>query len=353
MATKTKILVTSEKEDTEREMAVVKQRTGTGVEADIGNSSSTKSHLKIMIMNTAGGKKVVDEGGEDKDEGGEGEDEGGEDEGGEDEGGEDEGGEDEGGEDEGGEGEDEGGEDQDQVEKDSTKRKRAIYDVVTNTCAALVLFQEFNWISIYSPGWKHYTWPGHLQYTGHKEASILFDTNEVTVKEYRQQFLDDTLNRMKDIQQGFAPFSRMCLRNIKTKGVPIVEFTCISWHGKHKMSLEGKKQEFESMLKYISEIWRETSLPVILAGDFNLEIKDIETLVSPPLVLHKYTPTERRKLNTIDFYISSKSLTMSDIKPLKLTSETNVTEVLSLLDHDPVVALMSTETKNKDTTKTQ
>jgi hypothetical protein len=117
---------------------------------------------------------------------------------------------------------------------------------------------------------------------------------------------------MKDIQQGFAPFSRMCLRNIKTKGVPIVEFTCISWHGKHKMSLEGKKQEFESMLKYISEIWRETSLPVILAGDFNLEIKDIETLVSPPLVLHKYTPTERRKLNTIDFYISSKSLTMSD-----------------------------------------
>ena len=344
MATKTKILVTSEKEDTEREMAVVKQRTGTGVEADIGNSSSTKSHLKIMIMNTAGGKKVVDEGGEDKDEGGEGEDEGGEDEGGEDEGGEDEGGEG---------GEDEGGEDQDQDEKDSTKRKRAIYDVVTKKCAALVLFQEFHWKSIDSRGWKDHTWPDHLQYTGHSEASILFDTNEVTVKEYRQQFLDDTLNRMKDIQQGFAPFSRMCLRKIKTKGVPIVEFICISWHGKHKMGLKEKKQEFESMLKYITEIWRETSLPVILAGDFNLEIEDIKTLVSPPLVLHTYTPTERRKLNTIDFYISSKSLTLVDINPLKLTSETNVTEVLSLLDHDPVVACMVTETKNKDTTKTQ
>jgi hypothetical protein len=37
-------------------MAVVKQWTGTRVEADIDNSSSTKSHLKIMIMNTAGGK---------------------------------------------------------------------------------------------------------------------------------------------------------------------------------------------------------------------------------------------------------------------------------------------------------
>ena len=98
------------------------------------------------------------------------------------------------------------------------------------------------------------------------------------------------------------------------------------------------------MLKYILKLSEKTSLPVILAGDFNVEIKDIETLVSPPLVLHKYTPTERRELNTIDFYISSISLAMSDIKPLKLTSETNVTEVLSLLDHDPVVALMSTET---------
>jgi hypothetical protein len=31
---------------------------------------------------------------------------------------------------------------------------------------------------------------------------------------------------------------------------------------------------------------------------------------------------------------------MSDIKPLTLTSETGVTEVLSLFDHDPVVAMM-------------
>jgi hypothetical protein len=38
---------------------------------------------------------------------------------------------------------------------------------------------------------------------------------------------------------------------------------------------------------------------------------------------------------------------------LTLTSETGVTEVLSLFDHDPVVAMMSTETENKDTAKTQ
>jgi hypothetical protein len=61
-----------------------------------------------MIMNAAGGKKVVDED-KDKDK----------------------------------------DQDQDQDENDSTKRKRAIYDVVTNTRSALVLFQEFHWKSCF------------------------------------------------------------------------------------------------------------------------------------------------------------------------------------------------------------
>jgi hypothetical protein len=74
-----------------------------------------------MIMNTAGGKKVVDE---DKDQ--------------------------------------DQDKDKDKDENDSTKRKRAIYDVVTNTRAALVLFQEFHWKSIHSRGWKDHSWPEHL-----------------------------------------------------------------------------------------------------------------------------------------------------------------------------------------------
>jgi hypothetical protein len=35
-------------------------------------------------------------------------------------------------------------------EKPTDRRKRAIYDVVTNTHPALVLFQEFSWTSIRS-----------------------------------------------------------------------------------------------------------------------------------------------------------------------------------------------------------
>ena len=331
MATKTKIPVTSENEDTERKMAVVKQRTGTRVEADIDNSSSTKSHLKIMIMNNAGGNQLVEK---DK-KGKKGKNQNGK-------------------KDKEKEKEKKEKNEKDKVEDNN--RRKAINDVVTNTRAALVLFQEIRWKSIRSRGWKDHVWPENLHYTGHDEASILFDINEVTVGEYSQIFLEQTLSkliRMNHIQQGFAPFSRMCLRKIKTKGVPIVTFICISWHGIHKTGLEEKKKQFKSILTYISKLSEKQSLPVILAGDFNVEIKTIETLVSPPLVLHKYTPTERRETNTIDFYISSESLAMSDIKPLTLTSETGVTEVLSLFDHDPVVAMMSTETENKDTAKTQ
>jgi hypothetical protein len=56
----------------------------------------------------------------------------------------------------------------------------------------------------------------------------------------------------------------MCLRKIKTKGVPIVEFICISWHGRHnKAKLEDLKEEFKSMLKYILKLLKKLSLPVI------------------------------------------------------------------------------------------
>ena len=154
----------------------------------------------------------------------------------------------------------------------------------------------------------------------------------------------------------------MCLRKIKTKEeVPVLEFICISWHGRYnKLKFEELKEEFKSMLKYSLKLSEKKSLPVLLAGDFNLKIWDIEekhvpppfgfqTLVQPSLVMYKYKPTERRTPeNIIDYFISSKSLVMSDINALALESKTDVMGVLSLFDHDPVVSFISTETENKD-----
>ena len=104
-------------------MAVINQPTGIFDMENINNSSSNKSRLKIMIMNT-GGKDAGD--------------------------------------------------------NPTDRRKQTIYDVVMKTRAALVLFQEFKWKGIRSPAWKDYSWPGHLQYTGNNDASILFDETKVT-----------------------------------------------------------------------------------------------------------------------------------------------------------------------------
>jgi hypothetical protein len=241
-----------------------------------------------------------------------------------------------------------GGKSIDVRENPTEKRKQVIYDVVINTNAALVLFQMFRWIDIRGGiAWNHYNWPEHLQYTGHTDASILYNINEVIVEECSEALLRNTLDELigiGDIPDGFTPFPRMCLRTIKSREVPIIEFICISWHGKYNgVSLIRRESEFQSMLKYISKLSENLALPVILAGNFNVAITAIAIMVRPPLVLHRYTPTERQEPRIVDFYISSESLTMTDINPLILERETDVPEVLSLFNHDPVVSFVSTE----------
>jgi hypothetical protein len=49
MSSKIEVPITSEHEDIEKQMAVVQQPTGTCDEADINNSSSTKSHLEDIL----------------------------------------------------------------------------------------------------------------------------------------------------------------------------------------------------------------------------------------------------------------------------------------------------------------
>ena len=226
--------------------------------------------------------------------------------------------------------------------KETDKRKQVICDVVEKTGATLYLFQEFSWTKIRGSAWKDkYELPSQLEYIGNKEACILFDKDKVTVEN-----MADKTDIKKDVLE------RMCIGKVTTKGDPIVKFICISWHGRSKKPKTILNEEFESMLDDILKLSGELSLPVLLAGDFNfnLRTKDIETKCSSlSLVLHPYEPVEKRTSeNIIDFFISSESLEMSDIKALTLKSLTKVADVLSLFDHNPVVSIMSTKPENKD-----
>jgi hypothetical protein len=221
------------------------------------------------------------------------------------------------------------------------KRRQVISDVVKKSGATLFLFQEFMWTGISGSVWEGKL-PSHLEYIGNGNTCILFDENKVTVEEVP----DKTGMQSSTLE-------RMCIRKVKTKGVPIVEFICISWHGKSRETNEIRIEELKSMLKDISKLSNKLSLPVLLAGDFNLNagdiVKQLSLISSLRLFLYGYKPAKRRKSeNIIDFFISSESLKMSGIKVLALESITEVAEVLSLFDHDPVVSFMSTKPENKD-----
>jgi hypothetical protein len=77
------------------------------------------------------------------------------------------------------------------------------------------------------------------------------------------------------------------------------EIDYIFWHRRqNKAKLEDLKEESKSMLKYILKLSKKVSLPAIVAGDSNVKVKNIETLV-----LHKYKRTERWvPENIIDFF---------------------------------------------------
>lgn len=191
----------------------------------------------------------------------------------------------------------------------TNRQKEAIYDDVTNIHDTLMSLQELGGqvFVVKRERLQGYSLPEHLQYTSHNDTSILLDINEINLEECPPKLLDDTprnLIRMGDNQQGLTVIPRMCLRKIKSKAVPIVEFICISWHRRqNKAKLEDLKEEFKSMLKYILKLSKKKTLPAIVAGDNNVNIKNIETLVPPSIVLHKYKRTERRTPeNRIDFF---------------------------------------------------
>lgn len=73
------------------------------------------------------------------------------------------------------------------------------------------------------------------------------------------------------LPMGFFPLKNMCIVEVKTKGVPLAHFLCISWHVSHNSKKETDLlNELENMFAFIAEISKKMELPFILARDFNL-----------------------------------------------------------------------------------
>lgn len=233
------------------------------------------------------------------------------------------------------------------------RRKNAIQNVVIKHMPHITLFQEFVWIGITGKTWSKYPFPEHYVYKGHSEASIMYDDNYVTVQDLPQTDLDTILkglqansnNRLKrTFPMDFMPMSRMCICRITAPTKPGLDFICISWHGRSNEKGGGRMKElkkieyFEYWMEFLRNIREKYKLPILAAGDYNVDMYSIEKCVESPFKLCLYEASMRRTVRGIvDYCIVTEDLDVSDITWVNLERDTTVFHPNGILDHDPVV----------------
>ncbi|XP_052767189.1 uncharacterized protein LOC128207983 [Mya arenaria] len=204
------------------------------------------------------------------------------------------------------------------------RRRVEFSNIVNEKKPNVVFLQEFSLKNIRGAKWKNYPLPEKYKKIGDKEACILYDSNlfhdpdDLDDTDFTQTNIRNILSELRrtsnnnlgePFQTDFTPFPRMCLTILKTKTYPTLKFICISWHGWYsKMSVDKRSQFFAYLLEFLRQFKEKYNLPMLIAGDFNVKIEEIEDLVVPPFKLCKYEPSERREKRVIDFYIITDEL---------------------------------------------
>lgn len=151
-------------------------------------------------------------------------------------------------------------------------RKEARQKVIKDENPDLILIQESDIvmrnICIWDFGYRNY------QATGGKDAGIIYDTT-IFIK------LEDPTFRLRQIYElkfgiDFEILPRMCAVILQGKNPNAQAFLCVSWHGPYKKSVDEKKKKlFQNLCKLIKTYLDEKKIPVILGGDFNLNLSEI------------------------------------------------------------------------------
>ncbi|KAL3876803.1 hypothetical protein ACJMK2_034597 [Sinanodonta woodiana] len=229
-----------------------------------------------------------------------------------------------------------------QGENPTARRKQTIQNVINKYNPDLVLFQEFKWEKIHGNKWPSDPIPTYYSLTKGDDARIVYKNTELIVEDLipiteLQRIIDELKTKGKFSNtnpQHFALISRMTLRMVK----PNMKFLCISWHGEHK--IKEKLDEFKNLITFLTEIYVKYKKPLLIAGDFNVGIKLIRQEVKEPFKLWEYEASERRTDTdgVIDYFIASKELQLSDIKPVDLKKDSTADNPEEVLDHDPIIA---------------
>ena len=224
---------------------------------------------------------------------------------------------------------------------DPDEQKRAIVRLLDSENPTIVILQESYVKNIGSnyARWRKFNFPDKYKAKSkNDEVKFLYDSERIQEPTWvdageilkANDHLSDTTSHL--------PQAMTFMVEVEPKDKTKPKFLCVSWHGKYKEDDDTQRKDLKLLFEIVTTFSEKKALPVLIGGDFNAPFSGIESVLEETgssFVGYNYKPSRRRSFKmTIDFFVSSRSLTLQNIAPVDLGSD----KANRLLDHDPIIA---------------
>lgn len=221
-------------------------------------------------------------------------------------------------------------------------RKDGIAGLLTDEMPDIVFFQEFPWVDLQTLR-NCRNIPVQYEYSGKDGTSILYNGNRIKVTSQTRILPADL-----QLRGYLREFTQDKVLHILKIEINLTHYLCVSWHGPKSDDNKEKLHKLQKMLDIVVEISNLTRLPFIIAGDFNIPLERVQTIIadnSYGMRIYNYCLQKRRiHKPKIDFFISSMLLTLSDVESINW--EDLATGAIANFDHDPVKATLPLQLKS-------
>ncbi|XP_064626103.1 uncharacterized protein LOC135486889 [Lineus longissimus] len=191
---------------------------------------------------------------------------------------------------------------------------------------------------------------------GTPKAGFIFNKAEFWHRDLMDdRDLSDLVKRLRDendISRGFEFLERVHVVRFTSKSVHGLDVIALAWHGQYGKKGGGRLTD-ETMIRFLRDLFLVVeemqklqnfrgsdgrSLPVIIGGDFKLEVTKWPR-DNTILDYHKYTPSVKRKQRLVDMFLTTKDLTVTDCKFLKAND--GKTAMSDFLNNDLVQGVLA------------
>lgn len=220
------------------------------------------------------------------------------------------------------------------VKGDLDKCRVVLRKLVKRVRPSLVFLQESKFQDIA----RNYQFPKEYESAFKGEDRFLYDNTELELKMIDSGEIITLRDRkFREFASYIAPeYINMALVNTSKRTKNDSDILCVSWHGPHiEDGLNSKRRMviLKVILLFVKAVGEKYDLPFIIGGDFNLELAGAQIVLKSfdDMEVHDYH-AERRP-NRIDYFISSKSLTLIDVQIVPW----NDTQSKRILNHDAII----------------